>query len=142
MEHVIDLFYDFKCAYICIIYMYYMCIHSKLWCSYRLYFSYILSYILILKSGVYIDKKTALFFDDKVYDKNLTKSLCVSGKGTCRLTLLHRSCPIPFPRNSERDRAVAPEVRKRNNNSLRGALSWGSGAQRLACQTCGIFPRI
>lgn len=62
------------------------------------------------------------------------------GKRACRLTLLHRSYPIPSLRNSEHDRAAVLEVRKRNNSSLQGALSWGSDAQQLACQTCAIFP--
>jgi len=40
-----------------------------------------------------------------------------------KLTLSRRSYPVPSLRSSERDRAAALEVRKRNSNSLREALS-------------------
>ena len=70
------------------------------------------------------------------------QSSYMRNEGIYGLTLLHRSCPIPFLRNNERDLAVVPEVQKRNNNSLQGAWFWDSGAQQLACQTCGIFMKI
>jgi len=116
-----------------------MWIHFESWHRSWLCFSYLLSYILVLKSDMCIRQQYCSLTTKYVI--KAWQSSYVRNEGMYGLTLLHRSYPIPFLRNSERDLAVVPEVQKRNNNSLRGALFWGSGAQQLACQTC-IFMKI